>query len=60
MYRYLENKPNFEFRERTTAESILVENGRAEGVHLVDRAGETLVRAPLCGRGAGPRRVQTG
>ena len=48
MYRYLENKPNFEFRERTTAESILVENGRAEGVYLVDRAGEkTLVRAPF-------------
>ncbi|MGX8709304.1 FAD-dependent protein [Clostridium sp. KNHs216] len=47
MYRYLSGRPNFEFREHTTADSIFVENGKAEGVWLVDRSGErTLVRAP--------------
>ncbi len=29
MYDYLASRPNFEFRERTTAESILTENGKA-------------------------------
>ncbi|MGX8700035.1 NAD(P)/FAD-dependent oxidoreductase [Caproiciproducens sp.] len=47
MYRYLSGRPNFEFREHTTADSIFVENGKAEGVWLVDRSGgRTLVRAP--------------
>lgn len=47
MYDYLAERPNFEFREHTTADTIYVENGRAEGVWLTDRSGEcTLVRAP--------------
>lgn len=46
MYRYLSSRPNFEFREYTSADTILVENGKAEGVWLVDRSGERkLVRA---------------
>jgi uncharacterized FAD-dependent dehydrogenase len=40
MYRYLSSRPNFEFRERTTAESVLVENGVASGVRLVSADGE--------------------
>lgn len=47
MYDYLSSRPNFEFRERTTADSIEVEDGKAQGVWLVNRQGErTLVRAP--------------
>ena len=47
MYRYLSSRPNFEFREHTTADTIEVENGKAQGVWLVDLKGErTLVRAP--------------
>ena len=47
MYHYLASCPNFEFREYTSADSILVENKKAQGVWLVDRQGErTLVRAP--------------
>jgi uncharacterized FAD-dependent dehydrogenase len=40
MYRYLSERPNFEFMEHTTAESILAENGRAEGVWISTRNGE--------------------
>ena len=47
MYRYLAGQPNFEFREYTTAESILVEEGEAKGVWLRGRDGEkNLVKAP--------------
>jgi len=47
MYRYLTSRPNFEFREYTSADTIFVENGKAEGVWLIDRNGERkLVRAP--------------
>ena len=47
MYKTLEASGNFEFRERTTAEEVLVEEGRVEGVYLKDAAGATsLVRAP--------------
>ncbi len=47
MYRFLEQQETFEFREYTSADALLVENGRAQGVWLVDRKGErTLVRAP--------------
>lgn len=47
MYRYLSSRPNFEFRERTTAESVLVENGVASGVRLVSADGEKeFVSAP--------------
>ncbi len=46
MYRYLSERPNFEFMEHTTAESILAENGKAEGVWVTDRNGERrLLRA---------------
>jgi uncharacterized FAD-dependent dehydrogenase len=34
MYDYLSTRPNFEFRERTTADSILTETGEAAGVRL--------------------------
>lgn len=40
MYRYLSQRPNFKFMEHTTAESILVENGKAEGVWVSVRNGE--------------------
>ncbi|HEX3039999.1 MAG TPA: FAD-binding protein [Caproiciproducens sp.] len=40
MYRYLSERPNFAFMEHTTAESILVENGKAEGVWVSNRNGE--------------------
>lgn len=47
MYEYLSSRPNFEFRERTVAERIFVENGEAQGAFLVGRDGERkLVRAP--------------
>ncbi len=47
MYDYLAGRPNFEFREKTNADTIYVENGKAEGVWLTDRSGECkLVRAP--------------
>lgn len=46
MYRYLEKQESFEFYEHTTADSILVENGEAKGVVLIDKNGErTLVHA---------------
>lgn len=44
MYRYLNSRPNFEFRERTTAESVLVENGKAAGVRLSGPDGGQAVR----------------
>ena len=40
MYRYLSSCPNFEFRERTTADSVSVENGKARGVFLIGPDGE--------------------
>ena len=40
MYRYLEKQPNFTFLERTTAESILTEDGKAAGVCLLSENGE--------------------
>ncbi|WP_195983996.1 FAD-dependent protein [Clostridium sp. D33t1_170424_F3] len=47
MYDYLSACPSFTFMEHTTADTILVENGKAQGAWLVDRKGErTLVRAP--------------
>jgi len=47
MYRTLEESGNFEFRERTSAEEVLVENGHAAGVYLKAPSGATsLVRAP--------------
>jgi uncharacterized FAD-dependent dehydrogenase len=47
MYQYLAARVNFTFLERTTAESILVEHGRAEGVWLIGKDEErTLARAP--------------
>lgn len=46
MYRYLSERPNFEFMEHTTAQSILVENGKAEGIWISTRDGERrLLRA---------------
>ena len=48
MYRYLSSRPNFEFREHTSADTICVENGKADGVWLIERGGERqLVRAPI-------------
>lgn len=47
MYRYLTSQPGFSFQEYTTAESILVENGRAAGVWTVRRGGgRELIKAP--------------
>jgi uncharacterized FAD-dependent dehydrogenase len=47
MYKTLEGTQNFEFRERTSAQEVLVEDGRVAGVYLRDAAGATsLVRAP--------------
>ncbi len=48
MYRTLESKKGFEFRERTAAEQLLVEDGRVAGVYLKDqKSGQTsLARAP--------------
>ena len=45
MYLYLSSRPNFEFRERTTAESVLIENGRAGGIRISGPEGGTLLRA---------------
>ncbi|WP_416201221.1 MAG: DAO domain-containing protein [Thermocaproicibacter melissae] len=39
MYDYLSSRPNFEFRERTTAKSIVTENGTATGVRLMNKDG---------------------
>ncbi|XOQ45232.1 MAG: DAO domain-containing protein [Clostridium sp.] len=44
MYRYLTSRPNFEFWERTTAESIVVENGKAAGIQLTGPNGRQVVR----------------
>jgi uncharacterized protein len=47
MYSYLSGRPNFKFMEYTSADTIYVENGKAEGVWIMDRSGErTLLRAP--------------
>lgn len=47
MYQYLTGCPNFEFREYTTAENILIEEGTARGVWITSRNGERkLVTAP--------------
>ena len=46
MYDYLASRPNFEFRERTTAESILTEDGKAVGVRLTGKNGEETAFAP--------------
>ncbi len=46
MYEYLIEKPNFEFRELTRVEDILVEDGRVKGVRLVTRGQEAEVFAP--------------
>jgi uncharacterized protein len=40
MYDYLSSRPNFEFRERTTAKSIVTENGTATGVRLMNKDGK--------------------
>ena len=40
MYRYLSSRPNFEFREHTTAETVSAENGEAKGVFLVGPDGK--------------------
>jgi hypothetical protein len=40
MYHYLSSRPNFEFREHTTAESILTENGVACGVKMKNPIGK--------------------
>ncbi|WP_366923549.1 FAD-binding protein [Metallumcola ferriviriculae] len=41
MYEYLIEKPNFEFRELTRVEDILVEDNRVVGVRLTTRTKET-------------------
>ena len=47
MYQYLSGRPNFKFMEHTSADTIYVESGKAEGVWIVERGGERkLVRAP--------------
>ena len=65
MYDYLSSRPNFEFREHTTAESILAENGKASGVRLKNADGgeENVSAGPRwggvaqpCRRGAWPFR----
>lgn len=43
MYLYLQTKENFEFRENTTAKSIIVENNKAVGVSMVNKKGEESV-----------------
>ena len=46
MYLYLEQQENFEFRERTTADKLLVEDNKVQGVWLIDKDGNReLVRA---------------
>lgn len=47
MYHYLNARENFTFLEHTSADTLLVEDGKAAGVWLVGRkGGRTLVRAP--------------
>jgi hypothetical protein len=47
MYHYLVKWTNFEFREYTTADTIYEENGKVQGVWLIDKNNErTLVKAP--------------
>ncbi|HEX3016981.1 MAG TPA: FAD-binding protein [Caproicibacter sp.] len=41
MHQYLDSRPNFEFRERTTADSVLTENGVVTGVKLTNKDGST-------------------
>ena len=46
MYRTLCSRPGFVFRERTSAQELLVEDGRVAGVYMTDAAGaRTLERA---------------
>ena len=40
MYEYLSSRPNFEFRERTAAETVLTEHGAACGVRISSKDGE--------------------
>lgn len=47
MYEYLSSRPNFEFREKTTAETIFTENGAAAGVKLSGPEGEETVSVPV-------------
>ncbi|HIS69165.1 MAG TPA: FAD-dependent monooxygenase [Candidatus Gallacutalibacter stercoravium] len=45
MYHFLQQQPNFEFRERTTADSLLCQEGKVCGVYLTGSDGaRTLVR----------------
>ncbi len=46
MYRYLSGQPNFEFRELTTAETVVTENGAAAGVKISSKNGEETLSAP--------------
>lgn len=47
MYKSLEATDHFEFRERTTAQQLLVEEGKVAGVYMTDASGNTsLARAP--------------
>lgn len=47
MYRYLASRPNFEFREYTTADSLLREGGEVRGVWVTGKDGDRkLLRAP--------------
>ena len=46
MYRYLSGQPNFKFRELTTAETVLTENGAAAGVKISSENGEETLSAP--------------
>lgn len=39
MYRFLKEKPTFEFRELTPADSIVVKDGKAVGVNLASKEG---------------------
>ena len=47
MYEYLSSRPNFEFREKTTAKTIFTENGAAAGVKLSGPEGEETVSVPV-------------
>ncbi|HBG75551.1 MAG TPA: FAD-dependent oxidoreductase [Clostridiales bacterium] len=47
MYYYLSSRPNFEFREHTTAKSVVTENGAVSGIRLsTDGGEEKFVSAP--------------
>jgi uncharacterized FAD-dependent dehydrogenase len=47
MYHYLSSRPNFEFREHTTAKSVVTENGTVSGIRLsTDGGEEKFVSAP--------------